>query len=150
MQVKYWALGHFVFFLCAIVMRSAGADAPRDRQLIDNNWRFALGHAYDTSKDFNFTTDYFYNAKAGSGDGAASADFDDRAWRIVNLPHDWAVELPFDAQGDTGHGAKRVGRPYSDSSVGWYRRSLEIPASDLGRRICVEFDGAFQGCASVP
>jgi beta-galactosidase len=28
--------------------------------------------------------------------------------------------------------------------VGWYRHEFEIPASDLGRRITVEFDGAFR------
>jgi beta-galactosidase len=28
--------------------------------------------------------------------------------------------------------------------VGWYRREFEIPSSDLGRRIWVEFDGAFR------
>jgi beta-galactosidase len=139
-----FAAGLFIGVLLAVLNRAVAAEPPRTRELIDNGWRFALGHAWDTSKDFNFTTDYFYNAKAGAGDGAAAADFDDRAWRIVNLPHDWAVELPFDSQGDTGHGAKRVGRSYPQSSVGWYRRSLDISAADLGRRICVDFDGAFR------
>jgi beta-galactosidase len=29
-------------------------------------------------------------------------------------------------------------------SVGWYRKSFAVPASDLGRRISVEFDGVFR------
>jgi beta-galactosidase len=124
---------------------SAQTDSPgRERIRLDGDWRFALGHAYDPAKDFNFSTDYFFNAKTASGDGPAAAKFDDRAWRIVNLPHDWAVELPFDPNGDVGHGAKRVGRPYPNSSVGWYRRTFTIPASDLGRQISVHFDGAFR------
>ena len=42
------------------------------------------------------------------------------------------------------HGYKPLGRRYPETSVGWYRREFEIPASDLGRRIAVEFDGAFR------
>ena len=42
------------------------------------------------------------------------------------------------------HGYKPLGRRYPETSVGWYRREFEIPASDLGRRIACEFDGAFR------
>jgi beta-galactosidase len=27
-----------------------------------------------------------------------SPQFDDRGWRVLDLPHDWAVELPFDSK----------------------------------------------------
>src|SRR5690606_1447972 len=68
----------------------------REKILFDFDWRFAYGHPFDKSKDFNTGTAYFsYLAKAGYGDGAASAGFDDRAWRRLNLPHDWAVEQGF-------------------------------------------------------
>ena len=71
--------------------------------------------------------------------------FDDSKWRALNLPHDWAVELPFVRDDEQkSHGYKPLGRRYPETSVGWYRREFEIPASDLGRRICVEFDGAFR------
>ena len=42
------------------------------------------------------------------------------------------------------HGYKPIGRSYSETSIGWYRREFDIPASDAGRRIAVEFDGAFR------
>ncbi len=42
------------------------------------------------------------------------------------------------------HGYKPLGRRYPETSVGWYRRVFEIAASDQGRRIAVEFDGAFR------
>ena len=42
------------------------------------------------------------------------------------------------------HGFKPLGRRYPLTSVGWYRREFEIPAGDQGRRIWVEFDGAFR------
>ena len=61
----------------------------REKLLMDFGWRFAFGHPFDTKKDFNHGTAYFsYFAKAGYGDGAAAASFDDRAWRKLNLPHD--------------------------------------------------------------
>src|SRR5207245_11013618 len=70
----------------------------REKLLMDFGWRFAFGHPFDAKKDFNNGTGYFsYFAKAGYGDGAAAANFDDRAWRKVDLPHDWAVEQPLSA-----------------------------------------------------
>ena len=83
---------------------------------------------------------------AKTGEFAFSkAGFDDSKWRALNLPHDWAVELPFvNDKEQASHGFKPLGRRYPETSVGWYRREFEIPASDLGRRITVEFDGAFR------
>jgi beta-galactosidase len=117
----------------------------RERLPMDSDWRFAFGHPSDTRKDFNHATEYFsYLAKTGYGDGPAAADFDDRAWRTLDLPHDWAVEMPFDGRGSHSHGYKAVGRNFPDTSVGWYRKSFFIPASDLGRRIRIEFDGVYR------
>jgi len=114
----------------------------RERLLMDSGWRFALGHAFDAEKDFKHGTSYFsYVTKTGYGDGPAAGNFDDRAWRIVNLPHDWAVEMPFDGKGSHSHGYKAIGRPFPENSVGWYRKKFFIPESDLGRRIVIEFDG---------
>jgi beta-galactosidase len=116
--------------------------SPRERLLMDSGWKFALGHPFDAEKDFNHGTGYFsYFAKAGYGDGPAAGDFDDRAWRVLSLPHDWAVELPFDGRGGHSHGYRAIGRAFPENSVGWYRKTFFIPESDLGRRITVEFDG---------
>ena len=55
-----------------------GKTEGRQRLLMDFGWRFALGHAYDTDKDFNHGTGYFsYFTKTGYGDGPAAGDFDD-------------------------------------------------------------------------
>lgn len=69
----------------------------------------------------------------------------------MRLPHDWATTLPFvhddSGTGDSqlrSHGYKPLGRRYPETSIGWYRREFEIPASDIGRRIWVEFDGVFR------
>ncbi len=122
--------------------------AERTRVRIDDGWRFALGHATDKEKDFGHALGYFsYLAKTGYGDGAASANFDDRAWREISLPHDWAVEAGFDEKASYSHGFKAIGPGFPESSVGWYRRELDIAESDLGKRIRIEFDGIYRDAA---
>jgi beta-galactosidase len=123
----------------------AAEPAPRERLLMDRGWRFAFGHAHDADRDFRHATGYFsYLAKTGFGDGPAARTFDDRGWRTLDLPHDWAVEVPFSKDGSPSHGFKAVGRNFPETSVGWYRRTFEVPQSDLGRRIAIVFDGAFR------
>src|SRR5207302_11091348 len=39
---------------------------------------------------------------------------------------------------------KPVGREYPETSVGWYRRVFDLPKSDAGKRVAVEFDGVFR------
>ncbi|MDA3879523.1 MAG: DUF4982 domain-containing protein [Prolixibacteraceae bacterium] len=129
----------FVFFS---VLISKGESNVREKLSMDYNWKFAYGHPYDAEKDFNHGTSYFsYFAKAGFGDGPAAPDFDDRAWRQLDIPHDFAVEQPFSSNGSHSHGYKAIGRNFPDVSVGWYRKTFDIPASDLGRRISLIFDG---------
>ena len=120
------------------------AVAPREHLLFDFGWKFQFGHGTDPARDLGFGNSQGDFAK--TGDFAFSkAKFDDSKWRDVNLPHDWAVELPFvrdDVQ--NSHGFKPIGRRYPETSVGWYRREFDVAASDQGRRISVEFDGAFR------
>ena len=87
---------------------------------------------------------FSYLAKAGFAQGAAHEKFDDSKWRGLDLPHDWAVELPFDSRGSNSHGSKAIGKNFPEKSIGWYRKSFEIPASDKGRRIAIDFDGVFR------
>ena len=121
-----------------------GAVAPREQLLFDFGWKFTFGNGNDPSKDLGFG--YGQGDFAKTGDFKfAKAGFDDSKWRPLNLPHDWAVELPFvwDEE-QKSHGYKPLGRRYPDTSVGWYRREFDIPAGDKGRRVCIEFDGAFR------
>lgn len=120
-------------------------DSARTRERIDDGWRFALGHATDRAADFGFNTGYFsYLAKTGFGDGPAAAQFDDRWWREVDLPHDWAVEMDFDPAASFSHGFKKVGPGFPENSIGWYRHSVFVPESDLGKRIRIEFDAIYR------
>ena len=123
---------------------ASAAASPRERLLLDFGWKFFQGHASDPRRDLGFGMGQGDFAKSGEFD-FATAKFDDSKWRSLNLPHDWAIELPFarDAELES-HGFKPLGRRYPETSVGWYRRGFDIPKEDFGRRIVVEFDGAFR------
>ena len=111
----------------------------------DSNWRFALGDASSPEKDFGFgKTGMGYLAKAGSGEGPVNAGFGDGKWRMIDLPHDWAIELPFDQNAESGHGFKAIGRDYPQNSIGWYRKSFAIDKALLGKRISLQFDGIYR------
>jgi beta-galactosidase len=123
---------------------AAAAAAPREKLLFDFGWKFQFGHGTDPARDLGFGNSQGDFAKTGDF-AFAKAKFDDSKWRLLNLPHDWAVELPFvHDEVQNSHGFKPLGRRYPETSVGWYRREFEIPARDLGRRITVGFDGAFR------
>ncbi|MBW8781688.1 MAG: DUF4982 domain-containing protein [Verrucomicrobia bacterium] len=124
------------------------ADSPRERLLMDSDWRFALGHATDETKDFTPPADGFTDrSKTGFGNGARAENFDDSGWRKLDLPHDWAVELPFSEKGSNSHGYKAIGTNFPENSIGWYRKKFTLPASDLGKRISIEFGGVFRDSA---
>ena len=69
-------------------------------------------------------------------------NFDDSRWRLLNLPHDWAIEGPFNS-GHVGGGMGRLPSP----GIGWYRKKLAIPASDAGKEIFLDVDGAMSHAA---
>src|SRR5438552_9892197 len=125
---------------------SAKPGAGRERLLLDFGWRFHFGNANDAAKDFGFGAGQSGNfQKTGNFLGASSLAFDDGDWRAVDLPHDWAIELPFvNDPALTSKGFSPLGRNYPETSVGWYRRVFEIPAADAGKRITIEFDGAYR------
>src|SRR5262250_15913 len=116
--------------------------AARERLLMDFGWRFQFGDGSDTARDLGFGVKQDDFAKAGEFK-FATEKFDDSKWRSLNLPHDWAVELPFVRDENLqSHGYKPLGRNYPETSVGWYRRTFDVPEADRGRRTVLLFDGA--------
>ncbi|MGJ8726629.1 MAG: glycoside hydrolase family 2 TIM barrel-domain containing protein [Roseibacillus sp.] len=75
----------------------------------------------------------FHNDKA---EGAEGLEFDDSGWRELNLPHDWAIEGPFDVK----YNARSGGLPFH--GTGWYRKSFTVPESARNQVVTLEFDGA--------
>lgn len=91
-------------------------DSPR--QVVDFNasWKFHLGDVPDAKNPL----------------------FKDDSWRSLNVPHDWSIEGDFskDHPATPGGGALPGG-------TGWYRNSFDVPASDKGRLIYIDFDGVY-------
>jgi len=145
--MKSISLNQFFFYFIFLISfyTSAQKQTERDLILIDKDWRFAFGHLYDTQKDFNHATSYFsYLAKTGYGDGPAAQGFDDRAWRQLDLPHDWIVEQTFSEKASFSHGFKTAGKNFPEKSIGWYRKKINIPETDIDRIISLKFDGVFR------
>ena len=145
--MKHRNLPLVVDLLLGALSSFAETNPPREKLLMDFGWRFAFGNATNPAEDFDpasASQTFSYFAKAGTAVGAAEEDFDDSGWRKLNLPHDWAVEAPFDERGSGSHGYRVIGKNFPERSVGWYRKKFAIPASDLGRHITVEFDGVFR------
>ncbi len=145
-------------YLFAIVSAAYGVEttasvkmgkSPRERLSMDFGWRFQLGRTSDIAGDFGFGEGSTF-AKTGSSNGerraisATHLNFDDSDWRKLDLPHDWAVELDFDPEADRFHGYKPVGSQWPSNSIGWYRKTFELPTSDEGKRVSIEFDGVFR------
>lgn len=134
--------------LLLIICFSAQAQTnPRARLLLDEDWKFHFGHAGDPAKDFNFSIANIFS-KSGKAEGTAiHPRFDDKAWRTLNLPHDWAVELPFvqvDNADVMAHGYKPVGGLFPETSIGWYRKQFPVARADSGNRFSLRFDGIFR------
>ncbi len=79
------------------------ADSPREHLSLDTGWKFHLGDDWPDALSF---------VNSGTGSGPASEKFSDTYWRTVNVPHDWAVELPFDWAADGSHGFHTLGAKY--------------------------------------
>ncbi len=123
------------------------AAAVASRRKFDRGWKFHLGNNAVPAKDFDYgamSRESTY-AKNGSPLAVCKASFDDSAWAPVDLPHDWAVELPFvEGKFLPEHGGKPLGREYPETSVGWYRRTFTLTQAEQGQRFSLQFDGIFR------
>ncbi|MEM6643503.1 MAG: glycoside hydrolase family 2 TIM barrel-domain containing protein [Bacteroidota bacterium] len=95
--------------------------------------QFLLGFAQYTPEE-NFNKGWlFFNEKA---EGAEKPSFEDASWRQLDLPHDWAIEGPF----DINYNARSGGLPFH--GTGWYRKHFTMPESAKGKVVRIEFEGA--------
>ena len=82
---------------------------------LSSGWRFRLGDVADA---------YYMG-------------FDDRGWRQVAVPHDWAVEHPFDPCWASGTG-------YLPGGIGWYRGHFTLEEADAAKRVRITFQGVYK------
>lgn len=73
----------------------------------------------------------------GDFTNAASPDFDDSKWRIVDLPHDWSVEGPYNSGLASATG-------YLPGGIAWYRKFMEIPAEMNNKKVFIYFEGIYR------
>jgi beta-galactosidase len=135
--------------LIIAIAAAAYGQSPNGRQVMnfDNNWRFHLGHATDPHRDFEYSIANILAKTGDAGNTCIRMDFDDRSWQSVQLPHDWAVSLPFGQVSNEdvdAHGYHAVGALFPENSIGWYRKTFTLPHGDSGRRFVLRFDGIFR------
>ena len=106
-----------VLFLSFSVILIGLTAQARDRQNFDIGWRFILADSVQMS----------------------SQTYNDGHWRILNLPHDWAIEGDFYAGNPSGAGGGAL-----PGGIGWYRKHFSLDCETVpGNRYFIEFDGVY-------
>lgn len=90
--------------------------SPREKICFNDNWSFSLS---DNPK-------------------ASETDFDDKEWRVLNLPHDWAIEGDFSKDNPSGTGGGAL-----PGGTGWYRKTFVPGNEDSDKIIRIDFDGIY-------
>ncbi|KAI9437851.1 beta-galactosidase, putative, bgl2C [Russula earlei] len=122
----------FITCLCVCICSYGQPGTRSEKLLLDNGWRFHLG---DIPFPVIRGNSESYNAsKAGNAGGAAAVKYDDSQWRVLNLPHDWAVESDVDSSANVAQGYRKRG-------FGWYRRSFTLDSTDKGKNLELQFEG---------
>ena len=125
---------------------AAKPGAGRERLLLDFGWRFHFGNADDATKDFGF-------GAGQSGNFQKTGNFMPAGGLLSTTVTGRASICPMTGRSSclsqmilhlTSKGFYPLGRNYPATSVGWYRRVFDFPAEDAGKRITVEFDGAYR------
>ncbi len=134
-----------------ISIHVTGQTNARNKINMNDGWKFHFGNSADPVKDFNYSIATIFSKSGGAARTAIDARFDDSKWRTLDLPHDWAVELPFvnspsfDVE---SHGYKPVGGLFPETNIGWYRKHFTIAKADSGSLYQIQFDGVFRNATT--
>ncbi len=85
-----------------------------DPRLINDSWKFSLKDSVN----------------------AQSPAFNDGRWQNVDLPHDWSVKEPLSPTLASCTG-------FLPGGIGWYRKTLDIPADKQGEKVYLYFEGVY-------
>jgi beta-galactosidase len=89
---------------------------------------FLQADALPLREERNFNCEWKFHL--GDHAGADQRGFDDDAWEEVGLPHSFSTPYFMSPEFLAGYG--------------WYRKTFDVPETWLGKRISLEFEGAFQ------
>ena len=105
----------FLVFLFFIAL-SCSEEKKERVSSFNENWSFHLGEVTD----------------------AFSPDFDDQEWRLLDLPHDWAIEGEFSENNPSGSGGGAL-----PGGIGWYRKKFIADKELEGKKVFIDFDGVY-------
>ncbi len=91
---------------------------------------------YNGLRGRNFDEGWKFNK--GDVSNGQSTSYNDGGWSNVTLPHDWSIFNSFNQSSAAGSGGG-----YLDGGVGWYRKTFTVPSDYNGKKVFVEFDGAY-------
>ena len=106
----------FLLFLGVTGFSAQAAQPSRVVTPFDAGWRFVQGDPA----------------------GAQAPAFNDKSWRLLDLPHDWSIE-GVNLEDNPGGGS--IG--YFPMGTGWYRKTFDVPGFSKDKLYTVEFDGVY-------
>ncbi len=71
----------------------------------------------------------------GENPNGESISLDDSNWRKLNVPHDWAIEGPFDIKNNARNGGLPI------DGIAWYRKHFTLGKENENKQVSIEFDG---------
>ncbi|KAK4183150.1 glycoside hydrolase superfamily [Podospora australis] len=146
-------------FLFGVGVLSAAAG--RERISLNADWRFQRFTSNPDNLNYNTLKPWLLPSAANFVNDASKratrptsqppnvtyslANFDDKSWEALSLPHDWAVKGPFYSGNNVPVGGGMGRLPIQ--GVGWYRRKFELTSADEGKAVYLEVDGAMSYAA---
>ncbi len=144
--MNYQKISLIVLLSCFLILSNLSSKAQQILNF-DDHWKFHFGHATDPTKDFKFGVANIFSKSGGAFETAIDPNYVDSGWTTLNLPHDWAIEVPFANNPNfevESHGFRKVGGLFPETSIGWYRKHFRIVKADSGNRFQLQFDGIFR------
>lgn len=141
--------GKIAVAISFFILNGFNANAQKKINL-DEGWKFHFGHAANPDKDFNYSRATIFSKSGAAVNTAIDSKFIDTTWTSVNLPHDWAVDLPFQNSDNfdvQSHGYKPVGGFYPETSIGWYRKHFLVTKDASNSRFEIQFDGIYRNAS---
>lgn len=141
--------GKLAFLILCFVLNGYNASAQKKINF-DEGWKFHFGNEANPDKDFNYSTATIFSKSGSAPNTAIDPKFIDTSWESVNVPHDWAVGLPFENSTNfdvESHGYKPVGGFYPKTSIGWYRKHFSVTKDNTNSRFQIQFDGIFRNAS---
>ena len=98
--------------------------------------QFSLLIAQDTGEQVRLSRLFNFGWKFQAGDlkDAYSLNYDDSNWRVLDLPHDFQIEQPWNQGAGGARGFKAMG-------TGWYRKAFKAEPEWKGKRVLLDFEG---------